>query len=87
MHACTKDNVPVVVSGTLFYRIVDPYKACFEVQDYHSSVENVGMSSARAVIGTLLYDDIISNRHKLNSVLVEQIRDSCEPVRIAHENT
>ena len=92
LHACTKDNVPVsnfidlsflifqqvVASGTLFYRVLDPYKACFEVQDYHTSVENVGMSSARAVIGTLHYDDIISNRHGLNSMLSEQIRDTLE---------
>ena len=25
------DNVPVIVNGTLFYRIVDSYKACFNV--------------------------------------------------------
>lgn len=48
------DNVPVIVNGTLFYRIVDSYKACFNVADVLDQVKNVGTSCIRSVIGTLM---------------------------------
>jgi regulator of protease activity HflC (stomatin/prohibitin superfamily) len=76
LNACTKDNVPVVVSGTMFYRITDPFEACFKVQDVLTAVTNLGTSAMRSVMGTLHYDDIIADRSKINSILTTHIGDS-----------
>lgn len=76
LNACTKDNVPVVVSGTLFYRITDPYEACFKVQDVLASIQNLGTSAMRSVMGTLHYDDIIADRSKMNVILTTHIGDA-----------
>lgn len=45
LHAYTKDNVPVTITGTLFYRVVNSYKACFNVQDYLDSTTQLGTRS------------------------------------------
>jgi regulator of protease activity HflC (stomatin/prohibitin superfamily) len=72
----TKDNVPVIVSGTLFHKVFDAEKALFGVQDYLESVDNVGQSSARAVIGRFDYDNAIKNRTEINDELRVVVADS-----------
>ncbi|KAJ7198835.1 hypothetical protein GGX14DRAFT_665381, partial [Mycena pura] len=52
----TSDNVPVTCSGSLFYRIVDGYKACFAVSDVQSNIRNTGTSAVRSVLGHFTYD-------------------------------
>lgn len=69
-HAYTKDNVPVTVSGTVFFKVVDAEKVCFSVQNPWLSIQNVGESSFRAVIGRFDYDEIISNRNEINSEML-----------------
>ncbi|KAK0186634.1 hypothetical protein F5146DRAFT_1066690 [Armillaria mellea] len=75
----TLDNVPVSCSGSLFYRIVDGYKACFEVSDLQNNIRNAGTSAMRAVLGTFSYDQVIGDRNglntKLNAVIGNSIRN------------
>lgn len=77
LHAYTKDNVPVTITGSLFYRATNSYKACFEAQDYYRAVQQLGTSAARAVIGQFEYDDINSDRNAINSSLCKIIDESC----------
>ncbi|KAI5481524.1 hypothetical protein MNV49_004281 [Pseudohyphozyma bogoriensis] len=78
LQAYTSDNVPVETSATLFYQITDARKACFDVQDYASSTRAVGTSALRSTIGKFSYDDIISDRNRLNAALAESVRASVE---------
>lgn len=77
-NCVTQDNVPVIASGTLFFRVVDAEKACFSVANYVDSVEAVGSSSARAVIGSFDYDEIIKSRSTLNTELQKVVGKSIE---------
>ncbi|KAF9458556.1 hypothetical protein BDZ94DRAFT_1313176 [Collybia nuda] len=72
----TSDNVPVTCSGSLFYRIVDGYKACFGVSDVQANIKNTGMSAARSVLGSFSYDQVISDRNELNKRLATVIGGS-----------
>lgn len=72
----TSDNVPVTCSGSLFYRIVDGYKACFEVSDVQANIKNTGMSAVRSVLGSFSYDQVISDRNELNRKLNTVIGNS-----------
>ncbi|RDB29775.1 Protein QmcA [Hypsizygus marmoreus] len=65
----TADNVPVTCSGSLFYRITDGYKACFDVSDVQANIKNTGMSAVRSVLGLFSYDQVISDRNELNKRL------------------
>jgi regulator of protease activity HflC (stomatin/prohibitin superfamily) len=68
--AYTKDNVPVTVSGTVFYKVVDAEKVCFTIGNPVMAVKNVGESSFRAVIGKFDYDEIIANRNDINNEML-----------------
>lgn len=76
LNCFTKDNVPVVASGTLFFKVDNAEKACFEVNNYVDSIHAVGSSSTRAVIGRFDYDETIKEREKLNTELQKVIGDS-----------
>ncbi|KAK7033544.1 Synaptotagmin-like protein 2 [Paramarasmius palmivorus] len=69
LHGYTIDNVPVTLSGSLFFRITDGYKACFQVSDLYDNIRNAGTSSMRAVLGTFSYDQVIGDRNELNKQL------------------
>ncbi len=68
--AYTKDNVPVAVSGTVFYKVIDAEKVCFTIGNPIGAVKSVGESSFRAVIGKFDYDDIIANRNDINNEML-----------------
>ncbi|KAJ4499024.1 hypothetical protein C8R41DRAFT_893682 [Lentinula lateritia] len=61
--------VPVICSGSLFFRIVDGYRACFSVSDVQANIKNTGTSAMRAVLGRFSYDQVISDRNGLNEQL------------------
>ncbi|KAF9043765.1 hypothetical protein BDZ89DRAFT_1089923 [Hymenopellis radicata] len=76
LQGYTLDNVPITVTGSLFYRIIDGYKACFKVTDLEKNIQNFGTSAMRAVLGTFSYDQIIGDRNGINSKLNEMIGTS-----------
>jgi regulator of protease activity HflC (stomatin/prohibitin superfamily) len=78
LTAYTRDNVPVNVSGTLYYRVTDAYKSCFAVQNSSQAVGNLGTSASRAILGKFEYDEINSDRNVINSALVLSIQKNCE---------
>ncbi len=69
--AYTKDNVPVTVSGTVFYKVVDAEKVCFTIGQPVMAVKSVGESSFRAVIGKFDYDEIIADRNNINTEMLK----------------
>ncbi|KAF5310195.1 hypothetical protein D9619_010592 [Psilocybe cf. subviscida] len=76
LPAYTADNVPVICSGSLFYRINDSYKATFAVSEVQKNVQNIGTSAVRSVLGTFSYDEVISDRNGLNTKLNKVIGSS-----------
>jgi regulator of protease activity HflC (stomatin/prohibitin superfamily) len=78
MHCYTNENVGVIVTGTLFYRITDAEKACFDVKDYHTSICRVGQSTVRTIIGQFDYDKIIKDRNAVNSELKNIIGETID---------
>ncbi len=76
--AYTKDNVPVLASGSLFYKVIDAHKACYEVQHYWDAIYAVGISAMRAVIGQFEYDEIVRERAAINLSLNKNIGTSID---------
>ena len=76
--AYTKDNVPVLASGSLFYKINDAHKACYEVVNCYDSIYAVGISAMRAVIGQFEYDEIVRERAAINNSLNKNIGTSVD---------
>ncbi|KAF8178501.1 hypothetical protein BJ912DRAFT_984034 [Pholiota molesta] len=74
----TADNVPVLCSGSLFYRITDSYRATFAVSEVEKNVQNIGTSAMRSILGTFTYDQVIADRNGLNQQLNEVIGSSIQ---------
>lgn len=73
LNAYTLDNVPIYVSGTLYYTVVDSHKACFAVGNLEQSISQLCISAVRALIGKYEYDEINSNRQIINCALRESL--------------
>jgi regulator of protease activity HflC (stomatin/prohibitin superfamily) len=72
-EAITLDNVTVRVDAVVYYRVVDPFKAIINVQNYHHAVSQVAQTSLRSVIGENDLDQLLSGRERINAHLKDVI--------------
>ncbi|GJJ70816.1 hypothetical protein EMPS_03166 [Entomortierella parvispora] len=71
--AITQDNVTLDLDGVLYFRVVDPYKACYGVEDAEFSVAQLAQTTMRAEIGQMTLDRTLAERAHLNANIVEAI--------------
>jgi len=65
----TKDNVGVTVDGVIYYRIVDPVKATFEVQNFGYAATTLAQTNLRNLIGDKTLDETLVARDTINANL------------------
>jgi regulator of protease activity HflC (stomatin/prohibitin superfamily) len=69
----TRDNVTLRVDAVVYYRVIDPFKAIINVQNYQFAVSQVAQTSLRSVIGQSDMDHLLSEREKVNAHLKDVI--------------
>src|SRR5262245_55504745 len=74
----TRDNVTMRVDAVVYYRVVDPFKAIVNVQDYRFAVAQIAQTSLRAVTGRSDMDQLLSEREKVNAELKDVIDEPTE---------
>jgi len=65
----TRDNVTMEVDAVIYFLIVDPVRATYEVQNLGWGLEQMTLSALRNVIGQLDLDHTLSSRDSTNSQL------------------
>ncbi|HEY9481765.1 MAG TPA: SPFH domain-containing protein [Micromonosporaceae bacterium] len=65
----TRDNVTVKVDAVVYFKVLDPFLAIVNVQNYVFAVSQVAQTSLRSMIGKSELDDLLSNREQLNQGL------------------
>jgi regulator of protease activity HflC (stomatin/prohibitin superfamily) len=65
----TKDNVSVTVDAVIYYRISDPVKATFEVQNFAYAATTLAQTNLRNLIGDKSLDDCLTARDVINTNL------------------
>lgn len=65
----TKDNVTVTVDAVIYYKVVDPVKAEFEVEDFDIAVTTLAQTNLRNVIGDKSLDETLVARDTINASL------------------
>ena len=65
----TKDNSPTNVDAVIYIKIMDPYKAYYEVQNYRQATVFLAQTTLRSVIGEMELDEILYNREVINAKL------------------
>jgi len=74
----TKDNAVVIISAVVFYKISDPAKALYSIDDFELAVANMAATTLRSVIGNMELDASLSGREVIKSAVSEKISDHLE---------
>ena len=77
--AITKDNISLTVDGVLYFRVLDPYKASYGVDDYIFAVIQLAQTTMRSEIGKMELDKTFEERDSLNSNIVTSINEASSP--------
>jgi regulator of protease activity HflC (stomatin/prohibitin superfamily) len=65
----TRDNVTMEVDAVIYFIVVDPVRATYEVQNLRWGIEQLTLSALRNVIGALDLDHTLTSRDTINAQL------------------
>ncbi len=77
--AITRDNISLTVDGVLYLKVIDSYKACYGVEDYHFAVAQLAQTTMRSEIGKMELDKTFEERDTLNASIVSSINEASGP--------
>lgn len=72
----TKDNVTITIDTVVFYKIIDPAKAVYEIQSLKKGIEYLAITTIRDIVGKMLLDETFSSRDMINDRLKSSLDDS-----------
>lgn len=76
--AITSDNVTLDMDGVLYYRVVDPYKASYGVEDAQYAIVQMAQTTMRSEIGQMSLDLCLRERTTLNSHITTAINEAAQ---------
>ena len=74
----TKDNVTIDIDAVLYYRIADPQKATYAVQNLPYALETLTKTTLRNIVGEIELDQTLASRDMIN----QRMRDVIEEAAI-----
>ena len=74
----TKDNAVVIISAVVFYKISDPAKAVYSIDNFELAVANMAATTLRSVIGNMELDASLSGREAIKASVSDKISDHLE---------
>ncbi|WP_158771940.1 SPFH domain-containing protein [Paraglaciecola sp. L1A13] len=77
--AITKDNISLSVDGVLYFRVLDPYKATYGIDDYVFAVTQLAQTTMRSELGKMELDKTFEERDVLNTNIVAAINEASGP--------
>lgn len=72
----TRDNVTTEINALLYFQIVDPKKAVYEIDNLPNAIEKLTQTSLRNVIGELELDETLTSRDTINTKLQAILDDA-----------
>ena len=74
----TKDNAMVAVDGVVFFQVLDPAKAAYEVSDLYLAITALSTTNLRTVMGSMDLDETLSKRDEINTRLLSVVDQATE---------
>jgi regulator of protease activity HflC (stomatin/prohibitin superfamily) len=72
----TKDNVTIDIDAVLYYRIADPQKATYTVQNLPYALETLTKTTLRQIVGEMELDSTLASREMINKRMREVIEEA-----------
>src|SRR5688500_5043164 len=72
----TKDNVTIDIDAVLYYRISEPQKATYAVQNLPYALETLTRTTLRNIVGELELDQTLASRDQINKRMREVIEEA-----------
>jgi regulator of protease activity HflC (stomatin/prohibitin superfamily) len=72
----TKDNVMTEINALLYFQVVDPMKAVYEIQNLPVAIEKLTQTTLRNVVGEMELDETLTSRDTINTKLRTVLDDA-----------
>ena len=72
----TKDNVTIDIDAVLYYRVADPQKATYAVQNLPYALETYTRTTLRNIVGEMELDQTLASRDQINTRMREVIEEA-----------
>jgi regulator of protease activity HflC (stomatin/prohibitin superfamily) len=68
-NVITKDNIQMEINALLYFQIMDPYKAAYEINNLPNAIEKLTQTTLRNIIGEMELDETLTSRDTINNKL------------------
>ena len=68
-NVITKDNVSIGINALLYFQIIDPKSAVYEIQNLPDAIEKLTQTTLRNLVGQIDLDETLVSRDKINQEL------------------
>ena len=75
-NVITKDNVVTEINAILYFQVMDPVKAVYEISNLPDAIEKLTQTTLRNVIGDMNLDETLTSRDTINSKLRSVLDDA-----------
>lgn len=72
----TKDNVTIDIDAVLYYRVAEPQKATYAVQNLPYALETLTRTTLRNIVGEMELDQTLASRDQINKRMREVIEEA-----------
>jgi regulator of protease activity HflC (stomatin/prohibitin superfamily) len=74
----SEDNATVKVDGVVFFKILDPYKSHYGIENLTWAITNLALTSLRSIMGKMTLDQSLSSRDKINLELLHILDEATD---------
>ena len=75
-NVITKDNIQMQINALLYFQIVDPFKAVYEINNLPNAIEKLTQTTLRNIIGEPELDQTLTSRDTINTKLRAVLDDA-----------
>ncbi len=75
----TKDNVKISVDNVIFFKLLNPRDAVYNIEDYKAGIVYSATTNIRNIIGNMSLDEVLSGRDKINQdllTIIDEVTDA-----------